>query len=64
MKYEKAYYLQWTYKAPKSIFCRTESKFFETEMEQNKAALELFSRAKLGEIALVEVRKEQYQIWS
>lgn len=63
MKFEKDYVFQWTYHKPTSIYCYTETKHFETELERNKFALEWFSAEQKGEIVLDFAQKRDLQTW-
>ena len=63
MKYESFYQLECTWRKPNSKVCYTEVKNFDTELERNRYALELFSNAKQGKIELDFVQKSDIQTW-
>ena len=63
MHYEKDYVFQWTYHKPNSKYCYTETKYFDTELERNKFALEWFSKEKQGEIVLEFAQKRDLKTW-
>ena len=63
MKFRQEYKLNWTYHKPNSRFCYTECKYFDTELERNRYALNLFTQQKQGEIVLDWVEKNDLQIW-
>jgi hypothetical protein len=63
MKFEINYKVTWTHHAPKSKYCYTETKWFETELERNKFLLDLFDRRDKGEFVLVEVEANEIKSW-
>lgn len=63
MKFEISYKIFYTYHAPKSKYCHTETKWFDTELERNKYILDLFCRKSNGEIVLVEVEASEIKSW-
>lgn len=63
MKFEIDYKVLYTYHAPKSKYCYTETKWFETELERNKFLLNLFDRRDKGEFVLVEVEASEIKSW-
>lgn len=63
MKFETSYKIFYTYHAPKSKYCHTETKWFDTELERNKYLLDLFYRKSKGEIVLVEVEASEIKSW-
>ena len=63
MKFEISYKVLYTYHAPKSKYCHTETKWFDTEFERNKFLLDLFVRRDKGEFVLVEVEASEIKSW-
>lgn len=64
MKYENFYRLEYTWrKSGDSKVCYTEVKDFDTKLERNRYALNLFSNQKEGKIELDFVQKSDIQTW-
>lgn len=63
MKYEKNYVLQWTYRENAEGRAYTNTKHFDTELERNKFALDVFSDAKEGKIILEFIQEINLQTW-
>ena len=63
MKYSIDYQINYTWRKPNSKYCYSETKYFDTELERNRYNLELFSKAKQGEIVLEFVQTFNIQTW-
>lgn len=63
MKFEISYKVFYTYHAPKSKYCYTETKWFETELERNKFLLDLFDSRNKSKFVLVEVEASEIKSW-
>ena len=63
MKFEINYKVTWTHHAPKSKYCHTETKWFETELERNKFLLDLFDQRNKSKFVLVEVEASEIKSW-
>ena len=63
MRYKTDYAFTWTYHEPNSIYCYTKTKHFESRIERNRFAVEVFFYAKSGMIVLEFAEKKDLQTW-
>ena len=63
MKFQREYQLNWTYHFLHSDHCYSEWKCFNTELERNKFALDLFTQHKQKKIVLVWLEESDIKTW-
>lgn len=64
MKFSIEYKFNYTYRMPHSKICYSECKWFDTELERNRFALEIFSEHQCGKIVLVWAEESDIKTWS
>lgn len=64
MKFSRKYKFNYTYHMPHSKYCYSECKWFDTELERNRFALEIFSKHQDGKIVLVWAEESDIKTWS
>ena len=64
MKFSREYKFNYTYHMPHSKYCYSECKWFDTELERNRFALEIFSEHQDGKIVLVWAEESDIKTWS